>query len=493
MNQNYLLLLPILFPLFAGILAFALKNTGLGKKEKHAVTFAALVLEFIFTLLCCLRGASSLELWQLTDGLSIAFHVDLIATVFAILCTGMWLLVGVFAFVYMGHEEDEERFFGFYLIVETTLVALSYAANMVTFYIFFEVMTFTSLPMVLHEMTHKAIMAGLKYMFYSIAGAFMALFGIFFLSTYGGMGTFAPGGILDGAAAAAKPGLLMAAAFLMIVGFGTKAGMFPMHGWLPTAHPEAPAPASAVLSGVITKMGVLAIIRVVYYVIGPDLLRGTWVQTAWLTLTLTTVFMGSMLAYREKIMKKRLAYSTVSQVSYVLFGLALLNKTAFIGAICHVVFHSLVKNTLFLTAGAIIFKTGKTKVEDLRGIGKEMPCAIWCFTLVSLTLVGIPPTSGFVSKWFLATGALESGISVFSWLGPVILLVSALLTAGYLLSITIGGFFPGADYDYASLQKKEPGILMLIPMLVMTALAVCFGMYPGLITGVASKIAALIF
>lgn len=493
MNQNYLLLLPILFPLFAGILAFALKNTGLGKKEKHAVTFAALVLEFVFTLLCCLRGASSLELWQLTDGLSIAFHVDLIATVFAILCTGMWLLVGIFAFVYMGHEEDEERFFGFYLIVETTLVALSYAANMVTFYIFFEVMTFTSLPLVLHEMTHKAIMAGLKYMFYSIAGAFMALFGIFFLSTYGGMGSFAPGGILDGAAAAAKPGLLMAAAFLMIVGFGTKAGMFPMHGWLPTAHPEAPAPASAVLSGVITKMGVLAIIRVVYYVIGPDLLRGTWVQTAWLTLSLITVFLGSMLAYKEKVTKKRFAYSTVSQVSYILFGLALMHPLGFVGALLHVLFHSMVKNTLFMSAGAFIYKTGKTMVADLKAIGKEMPIVVWCFTLVSITLVGIPPTSGFISKWYLATGALSSEIPVFSWAGPAVLLVSALLTAGYLLSITIAGFFPGHDFDYEKLENKEPSFLMTVPMIILTVCAVVMGMFPGWLVTMFETVASMVF
>ncbi|MBQ0071398.1 MAG: hypothetical protein KBS81_06035, partial [Spirochaetales bacterium] len=368
----------------------------------------------------------------------------------------------------------------------------SLADNLITFYVFFELMTLMSLPLVIHELHKAAIMAGLKYLFYSIAGAFMALFGIFFLSSFGGLGSFTAGGMLDAAKVQNSTGLLLASAFLMIVGFGTKAGMFPMHGWLPTAHPEAPAPASAVLSGVITKMGVLAIIRVVYFTIGAAALRGTWVQYVWLGLTLTTVFMGSMLAYKEKIMKKRLAYSTVSQVSYVLFGLALLNRTAFVGALLHVIFHSLVKNTLFMTAGAIIYKTHKTMVKDLTAIGKEMPITIWCFTLVSLTLVGIPPTSGFVSKWFLATGALETGAPIFAWLGPVVLLVSALLTAGYLLSITIMGFFPGKDFDYSTLEKKEPNLFMTVPLLVMTVLAVVCGMFPSSLVNFASSIAQMV-
>lgn len=165
-----------------------------------------------------------------------------------------------------------------------------------------------------------------------------------------------------------------------------------MHGWLPTAHPVAPAPASAVLSGVITKAGVLGIIRSVYYVAGPDMIKGTWVQYTWIILSILTIFMGSMMAYKEKVLKKRLAYSTVSQVSYILFGLSVMQPIAFVGALMHVIFHSLVKNTLFVSAGAIICKTGKTKVRQLVGIGKEMPVTMWCFTLVSLTLIGIPPT-----------------------------------------------------------------------------------------------------
>ncbi len=268
----------------------------------------------------------------------------------------------------------------------------------------------------------------------------------------------------------------------MILGFGVKAGMFPLHAWLPTAHPVAPAPASAALSGVIVKAGVLGVIRTVYFLFGASFIRGTWVQTAWISLTLITILMGSMLAYREKVLKKRLAYSTVSQVSYILFGLALLEPTAMTGALLHVVFHAWIKAALFLSAGAIIYKTGKTRTDELTGIGKEMPVTIWCYTIASLALIGIPPASGFISKWYLALGALSSDTGLFTWLGPAVLLLSALLTAGYLLPVTLKGFLPGVDFNYAGLQKREPDLWMLIPIVILAAFSLLFGIFPNPLT-----------
>ena len=195
-------------------------------------------------------------------------------------------------------------------------------------------------------------------------------------------------------------------------------------------------------------------------------------------LTLITVFMGSMMAFKEQILKKRLAYSTVSQVSYILFGLSVMNISGMTGGLAHFVFHSVVKNCLFLVAGVVIYKTGKTTVKELRGIGKQMPITMWCFTLVSITLVGIPPTSGFVSKWYLAMGSLETGMSALSWIGPVVLLLSAMLTAGYLLPISIQAFFPGQDFDYKNIEKKEPSLCMTVPLILYTAAAVLLGMFP---------------
>ncbi len=477
MNFNIWLILAVFLPIVCGVLI--LFFPGLKKRN---VLLGVSFLSLAFSMLCALaviaEGQAELHLLRLGGSLEVYFHVDALGRVFAAVITVVWLMAGIFSCEYMKHEKEEKRYFGFYVLVYGVLMALCFSGNLVTYYMFYEMMTLTTLPLIMHNKSREAIMAGLKYLFYSLCGAYLALFGIYFLNRYAGTLDFTAGGSgLE--AAGGHSALMLAVVFLMILGFGVKAGMFPMHAWLPTAHPVAPAPASAVLSGLVVKMGVLGIIRVIFYVVGPEVIRGTWVQTAWLTLTLITVFMGSMLAYREKVMKKRLAYSTVSQISYILFGLALLNPEAMTGSLLHVVFHACIKSCLFLSAGAIIYKTGRIRVDELTGIGKEMPVTIWCYTFASLALIGIPPASGFISKWYLAGGSLESGIPVFSWLGPVILLVSALLTAGYLLPITIRGFLPGADYDYEGLQKKEPSGVMVIPLLILAGLSVLLGVFPN--------------
>ena len=443
-------------------------------------------------LAAMLGGETELFLFSFGTNLSVYFRIDEVGRLFAAVVIFVWLLAGFYAFEYMKHEKEEKRYFGFYLTVFGILHGLVFAGNMVTFYLCYELMTLLSFPLILHNRSKEAIMGGLKYLFYSLFGAYLVLFGLFFLNKYTTVLTFLPEGTLNLDAVAGNETILLIAVFSMILGFSVKAGMFPLHAWLPTAHPVAPAPASAVMSGIIVKVGVLGIIRVVYYLVGADFIRGSWVQTAWMLLSLTTVFMGSMLAYREKVLKKRLAYSTVSQASYILFGLSLLQAQAVTGALLHVVFHAIIKSCLFLFAGAVIFKTGKTRVEELRGIGKEMPVALWCYTFAAAALIGIPPASGFISKWHLALGALGSGIPVFSWLGPVVLLVSALLTAGYLLPITVHGFLPGADYNYAERKKEEPNLVMLLPIAILAILAVAFGLFPTALTDYISAIVGAI-
>ncbi len=478
----YLILSSILFPILAGLFLLVRHRTPLSgetptdRKSLIALTGCSLIITAIFVI-AALFAENGFTLFYLTPSLPIYFRVDSVGRIFSLLAVIVIPCAGFFSFAYMKHEEHESRYYGFYLLVFGVLNALCFAGNLITFYLFFELLTLSSMPLVLHNGSKEAVMAGLKYLFYSLCGAYAALFGIYFLYRNCDSLTFTMDGALRASAIAEHGGFLLVVAFVMLLGFGVKAGMFPMHAWLPTAHPVAPAPASAVLSAVIVKAGVLATIRVLG-MFGTDFLKGTWVQTAWLCLTLITVFMGSLLAYREPVLKKRLAYSTVSQLSYILFGLAVMNETSFTGALLHVLAHGFIKAALFLCAGAIIYKTGKTRVEEMRGIGKEMPVTMWCFTVASLGLIGIPPTGGFLSKWFLALGSLKSGIPVFGVLGPVILLVSALLTAGYLLPLTIHGFFPGADYDYDRLQKKEPCKLMRVPILMLTALSVLAGIFP---------------
>lgn len=479
--------LAIIFPVIWGLFLL-IRPEFKSRKTLCVVTGAGLITTAILALLVLFGKESEILLFSLGKGMDIYFRVDALGRVFAAVVVLVWVLAGFYAFEYMKHETEEKRYFGFYVLVFGVLLALTFAGNLLTFYLFYEMMTLFSVPLVLHERTREAMMGGLKYLFYSLCGAYMVLFGFYFLNHYATTLTFTAGGTLNANLISGKEGLLLVVAFVMILGFGVKAGMFPMHAWLPTAHPVAPAPASAVMSGIIVKMGVLGMIRVVYYLFGADFLRGTWVQTAWMILALITVFMGSMLAYREKVFKKRLAYSTVSQASYIVFGMALLEPQALTGSLLHVVFHAVIKSALFLCAGAIIYQTGKKSVDELRGIGKEMPVTIWCYTFASLALIGIPPASGFISKWHLAVGSLNTGIKVFSWLGPVILLVSALLTAGYLLPVTIHGFLPGDDYNYDILKKKEPVKMMVIPLLILAALAILLGVFPNALTDYISQL-----
>lgn len=479
--MDYMLLLPVFLPILAGIIVILQKEY---KNRKALLIYVGTVL--IVTGVLAVYGmftvTEGITLFHLTETIPVYFKTDMLGRFFALVVTIVWILAGFFSFEYMKHEKNEKRYFGFYLITFGVLLGLDFAGNLVTMYLFYELMTLVSMPLVLHTQTKESVMAGLKYLFYSFAGAYMALFGIYFVYKHGTTLEFTAGGVIDMAVLQDNSVLFWVVTVLMLIGFGVKAGMFPMHAWLPTAHPVAPGPASAVLSGIIVKGGVLAIIRVVYQIIGVDFLRGSWVQTVWMILTLTTVFMGSLLAFREPILKKRLAYSTVSQLSYILFGLSVMEPQALTGGLLHVAAHAFIKVALFLCAAAIIYRTGCTRVEQLRGIGKGMPVTLWCYTIVSLGLIGIPPTSGFMSKWHLAMGALGAQIPVFSWLGPVILLVSALLTAGYLLPITMQGFFPGADFDASAFKDKEPNAYMLVPLVILAALTILIGVMPNVLT-----------
>ncbi len=413
-------------------------------------------------------------LLQMTDALKIAFRADEVSLLFAALTTLMWLVVGVYSLGYMAHEKNKKRYAFFYILVYFVLLGLDFSANLVTMYLFYELMTLSSMPLILHEMKEESISAAMKYLFYSVAGAFLALFGIFVLSQAAPSMDFVAGGSMAGMK---NEGLVLAGVFMILLGFGAKAGMFPLHAWLPIAHPVAPAPASAVLSGVITKSGVLAIIRTVFFVTGADMIRGSWVQKVWMVLALLTIVMGSMKAYDEKVLKKRLAYSTVSQVSYVLFGLATLHPVGIAGALLHVIFHSTAKDLLFMGAGSIIHQTGKTMVTELRGIGRKMPVTLGCFAFASLSLVGIPPFAGFFSKWYLANGSLSAAMTGFSWIGPVVLLLSALLTAGYLFPVVVQGFLPGKEFDSKKKEHLEADKSMTVPMMILAALTLLFGIF----------------
>ena len=467
-----LLLLPVLVPIAGGLALTRLKT----EQDRNRTALWTAAVTAALALIVCLLPERTVNLLTIQGSLRLCLQNDGLARFFMVLIAVIWIPVCVFSFPYLKHAGEERRFLSVFTMTQGILMGLVLSRNFVTMYMFFEMMSMLTMLLVLHNSTTAARRASFQYLGYSVFGAGMALAGFFVLSRFQALPNFTPGGALNPALAAQHRPLLVAVWFLMVVGFGAKAGMMPMQAWLPAAHPVAPAPASAVLSGVITKGGVLAILRITYYMYGVDFLSGTWPQYVLLTLALCTVFVGSMLAYREKLLKRRLAYSTVSQVSYVLFGLFLFTPAGVLGALLQLVFHALAKDVLFLAAGAVIFATNRTRVDQLRGIGRRMPVTMWCFTLAALSLIGIPPMPGFLSKWYLGTAGLEGASRAFGIAGLVVLVLSALLTAGYLLPIVTAGFFPGRDF---SGERKEVGKTMLAPMLCFSAASVLLGLFPG--------------
>ena len=446
---------------------------------------ATLVTTFVIALLMWQQSTGSITLVQFTNQLSFSFAHDSISSLFLTLVQLVFIPAVLFSFEYHDHDAKAYRVYGFTLLTLAALTGLCLSNNLLTFYLFYELVTLASFPLVLHTGTIAARKAAVVYLGYSVAGAALVLAG-FFLGGAPLLANFAMGGV------PVSQGLLTSYAWLLIVlGFSCKAGMFPLQSWLPIAHPEAPAPASALLSGIITKAGILGILRTTYFLIGPDLLIGTRARNVMLTLSLITVFLGSMLAFKEKLLKRRLAFSSVSQLSYVIFGMMMMTPTALEGAVLQVWFHAGAKITLFLVSGAIIHYTHQTQVLDLRGIGKQFPVVMGCFTIASLSLIGIPPLGGFIAKWQLAAGALQPGAGLFGWLGVIVLLISAILTAGYLLPIVSEGFFPGIDYETPAGPK--PGWKMHLPLIALAGFLLIGGLFPVFLMQPLQSLSALLF
>lgn len=478
---HYLVFLAILIPFLGGVLLAVLP-----KNESRKYLFVeVLAVTFLAVIAVALTGSGLAGVLDLGP-FAFRFGADRLGQFFAILFALLFLLSGIFSLEYNEHDSKQNRFNVFFLLTLGSMIGLSYSQNLFTFYFFYECMTLLSMPLVFHEGTEVSMKAALTYLGYSLFGAALVLFGFFFAGQYCDTTDFLAGGSFN-AFGAEHMGMALIAAFCLLLGFACKAGMLPLHHWLPVAHPVAPAPASAVLSAAITKAGVLGVIRGAYFIFGTDMLRGTWVQEVLVILALLTIFAGSMLAYREKLLKRRLAWSSVSQVSYVLYGLFLFDPTGYSGALMQVLFHGICKTVLFLTAGAIIHQTGKTKVYELSGLGRKMPLTFGCFALASLSLVGIPPFAGFVSKWDLATGGIEA-LGTLGVIGAAVLLLSALLTAGYLFPITIHAYCDGE----ASGERLEPGRRMLVPMAILAISLLLLGIFTGPVSAVTGQLAGIL-
>ena len=474
--STFLVLIPVLFPILAGAIIPLFKFEKASKREIYVSTVVILNSLLVFGMF--FTGVKdSFTIVQLNEAIGITLRIDGMSMVFGGLLAGLWPLASIYAFEYMEHEGKENIFFTFYTMTYGIALGVAFSANLVTMYLFYELLTLITLPIIMHKMDKKAINAGRKYLIYSIAGAAFAFMGIMVLYSATGTTDFVYGGVINAAESAIDPNWLLFAYLVVFMGFGVKAAVFPLHGWLPTAG-VAPTPVTALLHAVaVVKAGVFAIIRATYYSFGADFLRGTWVQTVVILLAAFTIVFGSSMALKEQHLKRRLAYSTVSNLSYILLGVTLMTPMGLAAGLSHMIFHGIMKICLFFCAGAIICKTEREYVYQLRGFGKKMPVTIGCFAVASMALVGVPGMCGFISKWNLATAAADLDTPA-SILGICALIISAILTAIYLFTVVIRAYLPGENFDYSTIDDvKDPTNFMKIPLIILCVAMVVFGLF----------------
>ena len=472
-----LIILTLLVPLLGGA-AMSFLRFHSGKARAIYVESVVCLTSVMVLSLLLTRTQETLVLYHLIDKLPLAFRLDGPACLFAGLVAVLWPIASLYAFEYMKHEERENSFLCWYTMSYAATLAVAFSANLFTLYVFYECLTLVTLPLVIHKKDAMSIRAGRKYLTYSITGAalaFIALVVIFFTA---GTTDFVLGGVLP-VESSANTAMLLGVFLLAFVGFGTKAAVFPMHAWLPAAS-VAPTPVTALLHAVaVVNTGAFAVLRVIYYSFGADFLAGTWAQTAALLLACVTIVFGSAMAVKTQHLKRRLAWSTISNLSYMLMGAALMSPAGMVGSLSHMVMHGVTKITLFYCAGAILVRTGKEYIQDVRGYGKPMPVTCAAFVIAGMSLVGTPPLSGFVSKFNLLTAAADAGI--LGVIAIAALIISAVLTAIYLFTVVGPMYFRPLNEDMAHLKdfNRDPNWMMLLPFGLLIAAVIALGLWGG--------------
>jgi multicomponent Na+:H+ antiporter subunit D len=480
--MKLLILTPIIFPILSGIyIRFSDE-----KKTNRTLILSAFINLFL-TLICVfLIQDEKLTILKFNDIINLYFMPDVLGKIFAVLVSTLWIFTTFYSIDYMGHEKKLKSYSMFFMMTQGITISIAFSGNLITLYLFYELLTLVTFPLVIQTGTDEALKIGKKYLIYSFVGATFVLFGLVLLYSQLGTLDFKPGGIVGNLENIDSNYYLMVY-LLLFLGLGVKAALVPFHSWLPAAM-VAPTPVSALLHAVaVVKSGIFSLMRMTYYVLGWELIEKIGGNKYTLILVLVSILMGSFLAMSQQNLKKRLAYSTISQLGYIMLGLVVFDKSAFTGGILHMIFHATTKITLFFCIGAIMHYEHKTELDEIQGIGKRMPITMTCFTISSICLIGIPPTNGFVSKWYLAIGGLETG----NFVVPIMLLLSALLTAGYLIPIVSTAFFRGAPST--EVETREPENFMLIPIVILTVINVIVGIMPNFLINIIDQASKLLF
>ncbi len=464
--------LPVLIPAFAGLLTFAVgERRGALRNAVNLAGALAASASVLPLVIGAYGGTVARSAFPLLPGLSFGVHGDLLGLLFAAVATVLWGVTLVYAIGYMDHARDRARFFGFFALCIAAANGVALAEDPISMFIFYEILSLTTYPLVVHSGTPEALAAGRTYLFYALGGGAALLVAVAWLVAIAGPTPFTPGGALG--AVQGRQGELRAIFALFIAGFGVKAALVPLHGWLPGAM-VAPAPVSSLLHAVaVVKAGVFGIIRLVNELYGPGLSTSLGVAQPLAVVAAFSILFASIVALRQDDLKRRLAYSTVAQLSYITLGTALCSPLAAAGALAHLAHHAVMKITMFFTAGSLAETLHIKTVSGLPGVARRMPLTMASFAVAAFALAGIPPLAGFASKWLLAGGAAEAGAN---W-AVLVYVASGALAIGYMVPVLTSSLRQGDAGEHSG-AESDPR--MLWPIVTVALLTVLFGLTAGL-------------
>ena len=457
------------------LIAFSRKWPNL--RETWSVIASVLKFGIILSMVPAVLAGDQYEwtLCQITDTVGLTLRTDPAGMIFAVLASMLWVPMNFYSIGYMrcNNEREQTGYFAAFAVCMSAVMGIAMAENLLTFFIFYELLTLASYPLVLHKRNQEALMASRKYLTYTLISGQLFLAGIIAVYCISGTLEFRPGGFLT--PDMAPKWALQAIFALLILAGSVKAAVMPLHGWLPAAM-IAPTPVSALLHAVaVVKTGVFAVLRVIGFVFGPQLLATIGIIDVLAWIAAASIIISSLIALKQDHLKRRLAFSTIGQLSYIVLGAALLSPLSIKGAYLHLVAHAVMKITLFMCAGLIIARTHRNNISELYGIGKKLPVTMACFTIASLGIAGTPFLVGFVSKWNLALGALQAGKPLYI----LVWVASALLAAAYLMPVVRMAYFRKDPKE----RFREYGAFsfsMLIPICVTTAIAIMLGVLPDI-------------
>ena len=466
-----LLLLSMGLPLLGAVLLALLRP------RKRAIIYAITLLfttaGSVCALIACWRGnPDAVKLFSIGKQITLSLRLYGVGRVFGAMAAFLWPLSTLYGIGYMKHEGGQCSFFLFYQLSFFATLGIAYAGDLLTMYVFYEMLTLSTMPLIAHGSKPERLEAVKKYVVYMLSGASVGFIAMAIVLFTGGSVQFLHGGSFG--VDRLSPTVSRVVFVLALLGFGVKAAIFPLHGWLPAAS-VAPTPVTALLHAVaVVKAGVFAMMRVSYDLLDASVIRGSWAQYAALAIALFSILFGSAMAVREPHMKRRLAYSTMSNLSYVLLGVVLLTPQGFQAGLMHMVFHAMMKISLFCCVGAMMTRANVTYVQEMRGLSRRMPIISAVFLFCSVCLCGIPPFVGFQSKWALAQAALASG-NVIGLICCAVLLISAVFTAIYVLAPAISAY--ALPRDDMPKEACKAGGCMTAPLLVLSAIMLVLAFY----------------